>query len=1182
MVDPQVVIKANHNRTLLTIRVSAINSPDWTEIVGTRIELFRDANYSNATRFVNNTTTHYKVRAYLENEIPDQTVYGRVTLTKNDNTTHTYTFNFVVPHPVLGTVVDEDGTRYIASFRKMSKSGVLSPRNYTNKAIIDAVPYIDIMADTAGEMLVGNQWSTPILVENITQGTAQVSVNASSQTTIAVAVGDIVRVKEGTTGTTFRTFTNYQQPLCMGVSAHITRMPAMDKFTLDVQGTAVNDYFFYYFNRNGTLTSLPEGSFDIRKITQTGGGTSYTYRKGFFQGFNYSGALTSLPEGSFDTSNIINGQTSSIFDGAFSYFNAYGALTSLPEGSFDFDSMKYAPHMTPFQGFNQNGALTTLPEGSFGFTSLLSTVNAANAMMFSYFNQNGLLATLPAGAFHFKEGISYPCSFSYFNKNGSLTSLPEHSFNFSIQRGTFTFRSFNENGALTSLPAGSFKLASNWTFSDSSAFSYFNKNGALTSLPVGSFNTDNFITLGQLAFSAFNQDGALTSLPENSFNFDNVTTVQEHCFSYFNYRGALKTLPKGSFSLKNLTTINGSPTGEYFLYQFNYGGMLEYLPVGAFSISSVTTMTSSETFNFNDFNNPYNGVGGLLRKSETDYNPDFVFITTNAQSTKGASYYDEATDTHFSETIVKDAPFKYWEADYFSVSYTPSAAYTTNIAAEYLSGQAVTFTATAADPEYLVTPTITTGGGNTITVTDNGDDTFTFTMPKDNITVTFAVSLRPAVITLVAEETGTMKIINKWNSPVIVDNLTQGTSATIQALNFTNIAVNLDDEITITEGLAGQTFGNWGFNGNQNTGLATGTLCRIKEMPPVTRFTSPVNGTYLSTYSFYRFCQADNNNKGITSLPAGSFDTSMISNCGGDVFGYFNQNGLLTSLPAGSFKFTNLTQVADWFCEYFNCQGGLTSLPAGSFNIENLAKMYNSGHFRGFNREGALTSLPAGSFKFDSLEWVTDGDFSYFNYDGALTSLPAGSFNTGDIALVYGDNVFAHFNCNGALTSLPAGSFDFGNLTNLENRHSFCYAFNAGGALTSLPAGSFNIDNITKVGNHFFAYFNQNGDLTSLPAGSFNTSNITSVGTSFFDGFNYKGGITALPAGSFDTTNITSAGASFLLFFNAIGGHLTKTTVVGEYNPNMINASSQDVPVNYYGGTAENVSPGSPFYFKTA
>ena len=1049
MVDPQVIIKANYNRTLLTIRVTAINSPDWVNIVGTRIELFRNSNFSN--RFYQNSTTHYKVRAYLENETPDRTIYGKITLTKDDNSTHESTFSFVVPFPILGTVKNENGTKYITSMRKMDKNGNLSPRKYTNKAIINEPPHIDIMADAAGGMLVGNQWATPMLVQNITQGGTRYEVSANNIATIQVVQGDIVRVSESSPNVTFREFASNTNPLCAGVSAHIVSMPAMDKFTYTTQGISVKPYFFYAFNQNGTLTSLPEGSFDIRKIYGTHNGAA---SRSFFANFNYHGALTSLPEGSFDTTAI----KGSAYDygilgwGGFSNFNAYGALTSLPEGSFDFDNLQYG-HMNAFSGFNQNGALTTLPEGSFGFSSFVEYSNSVYYPNFSSFNQSGLLTSLPEGSFHFKQGLTYLGSFKSFNRSGSLTSLPEYSLNFLIACTGSAFSDFNRSGALTSLPEGSFKFSPSWNGAGSQAFSGFNQDGALISLPEDSFNTDSFTQLSQYAFQNFNLRGALTSLPESSFNFDNITTVYEYCLSGFNDRGALRFLPKGSFGFGNLTSISG----QRFLYTFNQGGMLERLPVGAFSISSVTTI-SNEGLWFYSFNSPYDGVGGLLTKSDTDYNPEFVYLTSSTGGTIYADYYDESTQTHYQESVAKNNPFKYWEADYFSVSYTPSQAYTTDLASEYLSSKTITFSASSIDPEYKVTPTITTDGGVDVPVTDNGDGTFTFVMPKDEITVTFAVSLLPAVITLVAEETGTMKVLNKWGSPVIVENATQGTSTTVPSLDYINISVDLDDEITITESVTGSSFRQWSFNSNQTTGLATGVLCRISKMPSMKRFTTDTNGTNLVTYSFYRFCQADNNNKGITSLPAGSFDTSMISTCGGEVFGYFNQNGLLTSLPAGSFKFTNLTQVADWFCQYFNANGALTSLPAGSFNLDNLVTMYNSGHFR-------------------------------------------------------------YFNSGGALTSLPAGSFSFNNLSNIQQRD--------------------------------FMNFNQNGELTTLPTGSFNLNNVTSWRTDWvFQNFNS-------------------------------GGKLVKDTTQGNYNPNMINGSTANISVDYYGGTTETVAPGNPFYFKT-
>lgn len=1239
MIDPRIIIKANYNRTLVTIRVTAIDSPDWVDIVGTRIELFRDAGMAN--RFVNNTTTHYKVRAYLENPTPNQTIYGRVTLTKNDNTTLVKTFNFVTPYPVLGTVKDEDGTQYIASMRKMDKNGNLSSRNYTNKVAADQAAYIDIVADEAGEMIVGNQWTTPILVQNVTQGLTEVEVAQNASTTVSVNDGDVVRVKEGTENVTFRTFSSTSNPLCKGVSAHISVMPAMDKFTYNAQGTSVDRYFFYAFNQNGTLTSLPEGSFDTHKINST----VNQRNDNIFANFNASGALTSLPEGSFDTYSFASNSTSwdynSPLSNGFQYFNQRGALTSLPEGSFDFDNASIIGRYA-FRGFNNNGALTSFPEGSFGFSSLTTPNNSYSNYFpeFNTFNSYGRLTTMPAGAFHFKPGLTGLLGYD-FNSYGSLTALPEHSFNFLIGGGTFAARDFNKNGALTSLPEGSFKIAPNVTNLGSSAFSGFNQNGALTSLPEGSFNTENLVYLSQYSFNNFNYKGALTSLPEGSFNFDSALTAQEYCFASFNESGALKTLPKGSFSLKNLTTI----TGYGFLYRFNQGGMLEYLPIEAFSIDSVTSMPNNwTTFSLWEFNHPdSNGNGGLLTESETDYNSRFVYITPSASGSCTFSYYDRDSDAHYTKSISKGLPTKYYQADYFNVVYTESQAYTTDLASEYLSGQTITFSASAIDPEYMITPTITTDGGTTVTFTDNGDDTYTFVMPQDNINVSFAVAVRPATITLVAEEAGTMVVTNKWSTPVIVQNITQGTApvTVIAGYNMSaNIPVDLDDEVTVTESSTNTTFRNWGASADR--GFATGVLTRITKFPRMNRFTTNMNGQSVGNNFFRYFCRGDNQ-KGITAFPAGALDTSDIRNIGQSFFTGFNYQGLLTSLPdgsfnisgmtsaestilgffnsfnnsgaltslpAGSFNTGNISRVNRWFFSSFNAKGALTSLPAGSFDTSKITSVKEY-FFNGFNSQGALTSLPAGSFDTSNITTASESFFYDFNSQGALTSLPAGSFDTSNITTVAGDQFFRSFNTSGALTSLPEGSFNISNITSV-NGSNFFGNFNQSGALTSLPAGSFDISNITavaggyffnsfnangaltslptgsfdisniagSVGESFFTRFNNGGALTSLPAGSFDTSAITSAGKSFFSSFNYNGELTSLPAGSFNTSNITNNPTSFFFSQFNQGGHIPKDTT--SYNPNFINPSTERVMSYYYGAsTGEQVAQGNPFYYKT-
>lgn len=1155
MIEPRIIIKANHDRTSITIRVTAIDSPDWVDIVGTRIELSRDSSFSNI--FYTNSTTHYKVRAYLDDEAPNQTIYGRVTLTKEDNTTLVKTFNFITPYPVLGTVKDEENTQYITSMRKMDKNGNLSSRNYSNRATTDAPAHIDIMADETGEMIIANQWTTPILVQNITQNTAQVEIaggNRTNQATIAVNEGDIVRVLESDEDKTFRRFTsNGSDGLCRGVSAHITVMPPMERFAKYSDGRIMPDYFFYCFNRNGTLTSLPEGSFDIHRIIYAEG---QTYSYGIFGYFNYSGALTSLPEGSFDTSNIKDGSQSDYYytnqygqrrranyiqlsHYSFLGFNHLGALTSLPEGSFDFDNLKSVNGSSILTGFNNNGALTSLPEGSFGFSSFADANNRiTSGLDLGDFNNNGRLTSLPAGSFHFKKNsILVANSFVRFNYEGSLTSLPEHSFNFVIRQSGFNY--FNYKGGITSLPEGSFRFTTNEEVSPyDSAFRSFNELGALTSLPEGSFNTEMMRSLRAGSFTDFNKSGALTSLPEGSFNFENVTTTGIHSVcAGFNKNGALKSLPKGSFNFKSLTSA-----GYSFCVEFNRGGALEYLPIDSFSVNNITSIFQTTSDSWQAF--WYFNYGGKLTKSDTDYNPNHIFPTPAQPASLDAYYYDPSTQTQTVETISRGNPFKYYQADYFSVTYTPSQAYTTDLANEYLSGQTITFTASAIDPEYMVTPTITTDGGTTVTFTDNGDDTFTFVMPQDNINVTFAVSLRPAVITLVMEETGTTQINNRWTTPVIVKNVTQDTApVTIAGNGATTIDVDLDDEITITESSGGSTFRNWR---NAGMGLCTELNARITDMPPMNRFTTTNDGTTAGNYFFANFCMYNlSNRKGITSFPAGSLDTSGITTAGNNFFSSFlAYNDGFTSLPAGSFDISNIVTVGNNFCGGFNyCGWSLTTLPAGSFRFNSNLTTVGDSFFYGFNSAWAssarcsLTSLPEGSFNTEHITSVGNYFFSQFNYKGNLTSLPDGSFDTSNIANA-GTSFFSNFNAEaGQLTSLPVGSFNIASITTANN--SFFSDFNHSGELTSLPVGSFNTDNIQTVGNNFFTQFNYYGKLTSLPVGSFNISNIIRTGDYFFYRFNDTGNLASLPTGSFDTSNITTIGVYFFGLFNYAGQSLT-------------------------------------------
>ena len=329
----------------------------------------------------------------------------------------------------------------------------------------------------------------------------------------------------------------------------------------------------------------------------------------------------------------------------------------------------------------------------------------------------------------------------------------------------------------------------------------------------------------------------------------------------------------------------------------------------------------------------------------------------------------------------------------------------------------------------------------------------------------------------------TVTIYNTWTTNITVTHTSGSTTdAPITLTPYpgaspsTYFVVSPGDTIEIKESTADTTFRFWRNRslGNPTNPLVAGAECSITSMPTMDAFTSDPAGTTAGNDFFARF----NDYGSLTSLPAGSFNTSKITTTNLRFFAFFNNNGKLQSLPAGSFNTAAVVTPGYEFFSYFNNNGPLTSLPAGSFNTENISATENN-FFNGFNSSGALTSLPQGSFKLEKITATGNSFFASFNAAGNLQSLPYGSFRTGDVATA-GNNFFSYFNASGALTSLPGGSFD--------------------------------TSSITAAGTYFFSSFNSNGDLTSLPEGSFNTSGVTgSIGGAFFSGFNENGDLTSLP-----------------------------------------------------------------------
>ena len=359
----------------------------------------------------------------------------------------------------------------------------------------------------------------------------------------------------------------------------IVTMPSLSWYFGD-NATSPWDSFFFSFNSNWSLTSLPAWSFDTSNIT--------TAWNNFFFSFNSNWSLTSLPAWSFDTSNI-----TIAWDTFFTYFNYYWQLTSLPIDSFDTSNITTAGDYF-FSDFNNYWQLTSLPIDSFD----TSNITTAGDYFFSYFNSVWFLASLPNWSFNL-SGITTAGNyfFTNFNNNWQLASLPIDSFNITniTTVGDSFFSSFNRNWSLASLPAWSFDT-SNIITAWNNFFSYFNWGWSLTSLPDWSFNLSSITTAGNYFFNEFNTYWSLTSLPAWSFDTSSIVSVWNYFFNGFNAYWSLISLPAWSFDTSDI-----ADTRDNFFYGFNDWWQLTSLPIDSFDTSNIITAWDNFFQSFNSY-----------------------------------------------------------------------------------------------------------------------------------------------------------------------------------------------------------------------------------------------------------------------------------------------------------------------------------------------------------------------------------------------------------------------------------------------------------------------------------------------------------------------------------------------------------------------------------------------------
>lgn len=1046
-----------------------------------------------------------------------------------------------------------NGGSYIREY--VSKNGQF----YWQTELRLADHYIEYKATASGLATITNKWTTPLIIENITQGTYELlpaSTNTSiSSVQLALSQGDRVRLKESTDGVTFRTWINdpeFRAPFD-GVPHRIINMPPISQFTTDVAGTTIPQYAFNGFCGEN-LQSLPNDSLDTSSIK--------TIQANSFNHFiSKATSLLKLPDISFNFDNVIT-----IGDRAFKNFAGDGetakrgsSLSYLPTGSFSFSSTTTIGAYS-FSEFNKGGKLEHLPEGSFDF----SKVSILKDNFCSHFNEEGALVELPADSFNtYQMSGTFATAFQDFNKNGAL---PWDIYNYNprfMAKGSLTAHYTNHaDVSLTINQPFRFKVAE----SGEVGFFELEAEGDGTARISNKWSTAVFVdnlTANTLAILNPNQQSNITmttgdivriyeTLGKTTFRtwstyanplvkgvkvkvtkmpaMDHFTTTRygkntsANFFYYFNNTGTISSFPEGSFNTSNLEDHTGD---NYFAY-FNNGGLyLESLPAGSFQFPKLTKMAGNNCFrNFNStgsllslpegsFNFPkLAGAFGQYSFAQFNYNgkittlPDgsFNFPFENAITLGNYSFQQFVASSHFTsfgKNTFNTSGFRTFGSYCFQGFHQGGNA-------EYLPENSFDTSNVTSMSSYCFQNFNYTGALR------HGTQYFTNTITKVSVTAHYKNSnIASKNIAANANLEYAMEVekdqirisLSEKNTPYLITNhfgkikVSYGHKDGGGELEPLVPIPNSDEEVYEDFTVVAD---------NPNNVIV---IKEVEEGAFRHPYATPSSGEWKNPGGFVYRGESTTATAKIVCMPSmDKFTVDEEGTIAPDGFFFnFNRSGCLTSLPEGSFDISKITSVGDSFFEGFNGSGLLTSLPVGSFRTEQLTEVPNA-FFSSFNTSGYLSSLPAGSFHTENLVKVGDSAFSAFNYCTSKNKTK--------------------------LTTLPTGSFNFSNLR--EVGAAFCSSFNGGskyseayGGFTSLPAGSFNFSNLEKEGGSFFSSFNSAGSLTSLPDGSFQFPKLTEVGRYFFYAFNGDGGkLTRLPNNSFNLNNIGKYGECAFWSFN--------------------------------------------------
>lgn len=279
-------------------------------------------------------------------------------------------------------------------------------------------------------------------------------------------------------------------------------------------------------------------------------------------------------------------------------------------------------------------------------------------------------------------------------------------------------------GKISGTPADNIK----WNISGNSTDGYtFYPNGSTTTW-LYCTNTNNGVRVGTNTNKTFTiDDGYLKN-----------TATSRYVGVYNNSDWRCYTTYTGSSNIKDQS---------FKFYKYTTGSGTTTTTISGYTTSCNAPAKVTVTFNAN-------GGEGTMDSQEIDYNTATA-LTANTFTRTGYSFAGWATsatgskvyDDEESVTLTKNLNlFALWTKNSYNVTFTPTitgATITVNgqstwpQAAEFESTVTIAVTPNEA---YMVDEVSVSGN---ISVTDNGDNTYTFTMPASDVTVTVNMAAKP-------------------------------------------------------------------------------------------------------------------------------------------------------------------------------------------------------------------------------------------------------------------------------------------------------------------------------------------------------------------------------------------------------------------------------------------------------